>query len=108
MEWAEYSRFILALVFVLGLIAVAAWIARKFGLMPNLSAKIRPGQRLQIVEMINIDAKRRLLLVRHDRDEHLILLGGDGDLLIESKSKNAINRIDEKTGIRLKESIDPK
>ncbi len=88
MEWVEYSRFILALVFVLALIGLAAWIARKFGLMPNVKAKIRPGQRLQILEMINIDAKRRLLLVRHDNNEHLILLGGDGDLILNSVNKN--------------------
>ena len=44
----------------------------------------RPGQRIGIVETAQVDGSRRLVLVRRDDVEHLLLLGGDGDLVIEN------------------------
>jgi flagellar protein FliO/FliZ len=93
MEWVEYSRFILALLFVIALIGLAAWFARKLGLMPSPNAKLKPGQRLQIMEMINVDAKRKLMLVRHDQNEHLILIGGESDVVISSGSKRKTTKL---------------
>ncbi len=81
MELADYSRFLLALVFVLGLIGLFAWLARRFGMTPQV--RTSRGRRLGIVEVAMVDAKRRLLLVRRDDMEHLILLGAGGDLVVE-------------------------
>jgi hypothetical protein len=44
----------------------------------------RKGQRLGISEYHEIDKTRRLVLVRRDETEHLILIGGGQDLVIES------------------------
>ncbi|MGB8273878.1 MAG: flagellar biosynthetic protein FliO [Alphaproteobacteria bacterium] len=79
-----YLQFVLALVFVLALIVALAWVARRFGLLgPGL-----PGQmgkrRTGVVEMTAIDAKRRLVLVRRDGREHLLLLGPGSDTVIET------------------------
>lgn len=46
--------------------------------------KWRPGQRIGIVDTAQVDGSRRLVLVRRDDVEHLLLLGSDGDLVIES------------------------
>lgn len=46
--------------------------------------KWRPGQRIGVVDTAQVDGSRRLILVRRDDTEHLLLLGGDGDLVIES------------------------
>ena len=46
--------------------------------------KWRAGQRIGVVETAQVDGSRRLVLVRRDDVEHLLLLGGDGDLLIET------------------------
>jgi hypothetical protein len=43
----------------------------------------RRGQRLGISEYHEIDKSRRLVLVRRDNVEHLILIGGAHDLVIE-------------------------
>lgn len=43
----------------------------------------RRGQRLGISEFYEIDKSRRLVLVRRDNVEHLILIGGPQDLVIE-------------------------
>ena len=84
MDMSSYLRFLAALVFVLGLIALLAWLVRRFG--PGGIALKATGRdrRLAIVEVAPIDARRRLILVRRDGVEHLLLLGGAGDLVIES------------------------
>lgn len=78
-----YSRFLIALVVVLVLLAIFAWLARRFGFAGrNFAAGGR--RRLAIVEVMPIDGKRRLVLLRRDRVEHLILLGSDNAIVIES------------------------
>lgn len=79
-----YLQFVLALVFVLALIGVIAWIARRYGI--GLSAAVpRSGKRrLSVVETTALDTKRRLVLVRRDAVEHLLLIGPNADTVIES------------------------
>jgi flagellar protein FliO/FliZ len=76
----EYFRFLLALVFVLGLIGLLAYMARRFGvgairLSPAFrERRKRDGARLAVVDVASIDARRRLVLVRRDDVEHLLLI----------------------------------
>jgi hypothetical protein len=44
----------------------------------------RRGQRLGISEFHEIDKSRRLVLIRRDDVEHLVLIGGGQDVVIES------------------------
>ena len=44
----------------------------------------RRGQRLGISEYQELDQMRRLVLVRRDNVEHLLLIGGPADLVVES------------------------
>ncbi|CCQ74112.1 flagellar biosynthetic protein FliO [Magnetospira sp. QH-2] len=86
MNIEEYIQFGAALVFVLGLIGLLALIARKFGMgnkVPSRGAGRR--KRLSLVEVMPLDARRRLVLIRRDDRDHLILLGpaNGTDLLIE-------------------------
>lgn len=83
MDFSEIFRFVAALAFILGLIGVCAILARKLGLVPGVSA-IGGHRRLGIVEVKAVDAKHRLLLIRRDGKEHLILTGGEHPLLIEA------------------------
>ena len=83
MDVGLYLRFAIALALVLALIAGAAWAARKLGLA-GAGPVIRKGRRLGVSESLAIDTKRRLVLVKRDGAEHLILLGPNADLLIES------------------------
>jgi len=48
------------------------------------SIKGRRGSRLGISEYHEIDKSRRLVLIRRDGVEHLLLIGGDRDLVIET------------------------
>lgn len=44
----------------------------------------KPERRLSISEQFNIDSRRRLVLVRRDNVEHLIMTGGPVDIVIEA------------------------
>jgi len=78
-----YGRFLLALLAVLGLLAGFAWLVRRFGLAGR-SFAAGGKRRLAVVEMAPIDAKRRLVLIRRDATEHLVLLGTESATVIES------------------------
>lgn len=79
---SEYLRFVLALILVLGLILLLAWALRRFG----FGGMTRHGgkRRLEILESLAIDPRHRLVLVRRDDTEHLLMLGPTNDLVIES------------------------
>lgn len=84
MDLSLYLRFILALAAVLALIAGAAWLVRRFGLF-GVNPGRRPDQRRLAINAVQpLDARRRLVLVRRDGVEHLLLVGGANDLVIET------------------------
>jgi flagellar protein FliO/FliZ len=82
MDSMDYMQTILALIFVLALIGVLTVVARRFG-FGYRRASSGGGRRLSIVEVMPVDAKRRLVLFRRDDHEHLVLLGATSELLIE-------------------------
>ena len=86
MDIGNYLQFLLALIFVLGLIGLLAFLGKRFGLIP-FTGRVKTGgsgRRLGVVEVASIDAKRRRVLVRRDESEHLVLLGIDSDIVIET------------------------
>ena len=82
MEFLDIARYLGALLLVLGLIGVAGLAARRFGL-PGL-AKPTSARRLKIVESLMISPRQRLVLVRRDDVEHLVMICPDGASLIEA------------------------
>lgn len=89
MDFSIYFRFLFALVFVLALIGLIAWGARRLGILRGTIRAKGGKRRLDVVEIAPIDSKHRLALVRRDQTEHLILLGSTGDLVIESGIKDS-------------------
>ena len=83
MVMTDYLRFVLALVAVLGLILLFAWVARRFRLGGLAGSSLTSG-RLAIVETLPIDGRQRLVLIRRDDREHLLLLGQERSLVIEA------------------------
>jgi hypothetical protein len=73
---------------IVALLAVAAvWIVRAYlnGQSPT-SALFgpRPERRLAVVDQASVDGRRRLVLIRRDGVEHLIMTGGPVDVVIET------------------------
>ena len=77
-------RFFLAFLIVLGLIGAAAWAVRRFGSGRYGGAGQRGRQpRLAVIDHASVDARRRLILIRRDNVEHLLLIGGPTDVVVE-------------------------
>jgi flagellar protein FliO/FliZ len=51
----------------------------------------RKARRLGIEEVLAVDPRRRLMLVRHDGLEHLLLLAPEGDLVVHSGPAPAVS-----------------
>ena len=85
MDLSNYLRFVLALTFVLGLIGLGAVLVRRygFGLSPTAMRK-GMDRRLKLVETLPLDAKRRAVLLRRDNVEHLVILGANGETVVET------------------------
>ena len=84
MQAMDYFRFLLALVFILGLIGVLATLARRAGLgFPATALKPGGKRRLSVVEVTAVDGRRRMVLVRRDGVEHLLLISPTSEMIIE-------------------------
>jgi hypothetical protein len=78
------ARFIIAFVVVLGLIGVTAWVVRRFGAARLGGGSARGRQpRLAVIDAATVDGRRRLVLIRRDNIEHLLMIGGPSDVVIE-------------------------
>ncbi|MEQ8326991.1 MAG: flagellar biosynthetic protein FliO [Parvibaculum sp.] len=84
MDFSEIFRFVAALAFIIGLIGLCAMLAKRFGLVPGGVTAPGSQRRLGIVEVKQIDPKHRLVLIRRDGKEHLLLTGGEQALLVET------------------------
>ncbi|MGE3141874.1 MAG: flagellar biosynthetic protein FliO [Hyphomonadaceae bacterium] len=81
MDLITGAKMVFALLFTLALIAGAAWAARRFGMI-----QVRPGgaRRMRVVESLMLDPRRRLVIVRCDAREHVLLLSPAGDVALAS------------------------
>jgi flagellar biogenesis protein FliO len=80
---AVVAQFLITLVVVLLLVGVVIWLVRQFaGARLNGAGRGR-GPRLGVIDALSIDSRRKLVLVRRDNVEHLILVGGPSDLVVE-------------------------
>jgi len=87
MLFADIVRMIAALAVTLGLIGVGVVVLRRFG--PETLRRLqstRAERRLKVVETLVLDPARRLVLVRCDAQERLILLGEGRVIPVETKS----------------------
>jgi flagellar protein FliO/FliZ len=82
MDFVDIVRGAAALALTLGLIGLCAVLARRYGPNTLLRLQAKSARRLSIVESLVLDPSRRLVLVRFDDQERLLLLG-EGRLLAE-------------------------
>ena len=77
------ARFFIAFLVVLALIGLTAWLVRRFG-ASRLGGAARGRQpRLAVIDAASVDGRRRLVLIRRDNIEHLLMIGGPTDVVIE-------------------------
>src|SRR5438045_2400215 len=83
----QLLKFAAALAFVLGLMGGLTLILRRLNHMQPSSPLRR--RRLKVVESLPIDGRRRLVLVQRDNREHLVILGANGETVIETGIESA-------------------
>lgn len=83
METIDYIKFVASLALVLGLMGGLALILKKIGL-GNIGIVPADKRRLKIVEILPLDARRKALILRRDEKEHLVILGVNGETVIET------------------------
>jgi flagellar protein FliO/FliZ len=77
---------VLGVAFVAAAIVAIAFIVQRTARGSALTGLFatKSHKRIDIVEQANVDGKRKLLLVRRDNVEHLVMTGGPVDIVIES------------------------
>ena len=100
-------RFFLAFLIVLGLIGATAWAVRRFGSGRLGGANARGRQpRLGVIDYASVDARRRLILVRRDNVEHLLMIGGPTDVVVEANIVRAVAANPRDVGVARSPTMD--
>lgn len=74
---------LIALAVVILVIILAVWLVRMMFNATSNAGRNR-NRRLSVVDSLAIDPKRHLLIVRRDNVEHVLLVGGPQDVVVES------------------------
>ncbi|MBL8714138.1 MAG: FliO/MopB family protein [Alphaproteobacteria bacterium] len=84
METERLMTAMAAFAFVVCLMYGLAWIVKRLGLTGAPMLAMGAKRRLKIVEQLAIDPRHKLVIVRRDNKEHLIVMGPGGDTVVES------------------------
>src|ERR1700730_15624283 len=77
-------RVLFAGIVVIGLGALFVWVVRRFGGERLGGGAARGRQpRLAVIDAATVDGRRRLVLIRRDNVEHLLIIGGPTDVVVE-------------------------
>ncbi len=77
--------YLIAFVIVVALIGATAWLVRRFA-GSSIGGGAARGRmpRLAVIDAAAVDGRRRLVLVRRDNVEHLLIIGGPTDVVVET------------------------
>lgn len=88
----EILSWLFFIIFIAGLLVVGGLLLRGYMTAGGQTGGIggafftpKPEKRLDVVEQTTIDGRRRLVLIRRDNVEHLIMTGGPVDVVIETE-----------------------
>lgn len=82
---SESVVYVMSIILLVALGGLALWIAQQsFGNGSGLKFFQSKTRRTGVVESSPVDGRRRLLLIRRDNVEHLIMTGGPVDVVIET------------------------
>jgi flagellar biogenesis protein FliO len=95
-EGHQFYTVLLAFIAVLALLVLAYWLIRQFGSGRRIGiGPHRRQRRIGIVETAALDTHRRVTLIRRDNVEHLLLVGGGADVVIEPRIVRAAQPLQE-------------
>jgi flagellar protein FliO/FliZ len=82
-ELLDWARSLFALIATLALIVGVAYGARRLGMLQANGGGVK---RMRVTESLMLDPRRRMVIVRCDDKEHLILLGPGGDIVVAEQA----------------------
>lgn len=86
MDWSampQLVRVFAALAFIVALMGGLAFIMKKLGLSDVPNTPSPKKRRLKISESLALDSRRRLVLLQRDEKQHLVILGPNGETVVE-------------------------
>jgi flagellar protein FliO/FliZ len=90
LEMSLPVKFALAFAIIFVLILGFFWALRRFN-AGSLGSSARGRQpRLAVIDHASVDGRRRLILVRRDNVEHLLMIGGPTDVVVEPNIVRAV------------------
>ncbi len=90
MDTIDPISFIFSSVFVLGLLGLFAVVLKHFS-QKSFLQKYQQAGRLSVVETRYIDAKAKLVLIKRDSVEHLLMINDGKATIIEAEIKHEHN-----------------
>jgi flagellar protein FliO/FliZ len=83
-------KLLIAFAIVFILIIATFWLLRRFGGARIGGASRGRQPRLAVIDVAPVDPRRRLVLIRRDNVEHLVMIGGPSDVVIEQNIVRAV------------------
>src|SRR5262245_12386848 len=80
---AVVAQFLITLAIILLIIGFAYWLVQRFTGVRFPGGNRGRIPRLAVLDAVPVDSRRRLVLVRRDNVEHLLLIGGTSDVVVE-------------------------
>ena len=77
-------RILAAALLVLASIGVIVWLVHVFRSERTRAASARQP-RLAVIDAATVDGRRRVVLIRRDNVEHLLMIGGRADIVVEPR-----------------------
>lgn len=92
----QLMTFVLIFLAVLAIVGLAVWLVSRFG-KNRMGSNANRGRmpRLAVIDAATVDTRRRLVLVRRDNVEHLLMIGGPSDIVIEPNIVRAVPQRDQ-------------
>jgi flagellar biogenesis protein FliO len=84
LSFAGLSKILLNLILVIGSMVAFVFLLKRLRWINNPHPRISSKSTLHIVESLGLDLKRRLVVVEWAGEDHLILLGQQGEIVIKS------------------------
>jgi hypothetical protein len=78
------AKFLLAFIVVLAVLGIGGYLMRRLtGGTLSIAGPRGRQPRLAVLDAASVDGRRRLVLIRRDNVEHLLLIGGPTDIVVE-------------------------
>ena len=84
METHDILRFVSALILVVSLMGILWIILKRLNISGGIILPQGKKRRLMIVETLPLDMKHKAILLRRDATDHLVILGPNGETVVES------------------------